>query len=100
VKSKEQPQGERLGRLKNGNPPFDLTKLPRCTAKAKSTGQQCKQPAMKNGKCYWHGGKSPGPPRGNENALKHGHYTEQAIRNRKLVRTMINTAKETIDNIP
>jgi len=34
---------------------------------------------MKNGRCRLHGGKSPGPPKGNQNALKHGYYTRDAI---------------------
>jgi hypothetical protein len=33
--------------------------LPKCGATAKSTGEPCKQVAMKNGRCAWHGGKSP-----------------------------------------
>lgn len=33
--------------------------MPRCTAIAKSTGEQCKRPAMANGKCHFHGGATP-----------------------------------------
>ena len=36
-------------------------------------------PAMPNGRCRMHGGKSPGAPRGNGNARKHGLYTAEAI---------------------
>jgi hypothetical protein len=32
-----------------------------CGAKAKRTGKKCSQPAMKNGRCRLHGGKSTGP---------------------------------------
>lgn len=32
---------------------------PRCSAIAKSTSVQCTQPAMQNGKCRFHGGKTP-----------------------------------------
>jgi len=32
-----------------------------CGAKAKRTGKACHQPAMKNGRCRLHGGKSTGP---------------------------------------
>lgn len=32
---------------------------PRCTATAKHTGAQCRQAAMENGKCYFHGGRTP-----------------------------------------
>lgn len=33
--------------------------LPRCNAKAKTTGDCCRQIAMANGKCYVHGGRTP-----------------------------------------
>lgn len=34
-------------------------KLKKCSATAKSTGERCGQLAMKNGKCRYHGGKTP-----------------------------------------
>jgi ATP-dependent Lon protease len=34
---------------------------------------------MPNGRCRLHGGMSPGAPKGNKNALKHGRYTAEAI---------------------
>lgn len=33
--------------------------LPRCGAKRKRDGCQCEAPALKNGRCYWHGGRTP-----------------------------------------
>jgi hypothetical protein len=99
MKSKDQPHGQRLGLLKNGNPPCDLQTLPRCTAKAKSTQQQCRQPAMKNGKCYWHGGESTGPPKNNINALKHGDYTREALAERKLIRQLLKESAELIEQV-
>ena len=33
--------------------------LPRCGAKARTTGEPCKQIAMKNGRCAYHGGHTP-----------------------------------------
>jgi hypothetical protein len=47
----------------------------RCGAKTRS-GTPCRSPAV-SGKyrCRMHGGNSPGAPRGNRNALKHGRYT-------------------------
>jgi uncharacterized protein YjcR len=95
-----QPQLPRLGQLLNGGIPCDITKLPRCQATAKKTGKRCRLVAMKGKKvCYLHGGRSPGAPQGNKNALKHGHYAEKSIRERKQIRDIINRAKETIDNI-
>jgi uncharacterized protein YjcR len=32
-----------------------------------------------NGRCRLHGGKSPGAPKGNTNAFKHGRYSAEAI---------------------
>ena len=54
----------------------------RCGARTRS-GSRCRSPAMRNGRCRLHGGLSPGPPRGNSNALKHGRYTAEAIANRR-----------------
>ena len=31
----------------------------KCGAHSKSTGEPCKKPPMRNGKCYLHGGKTP-----------------------------------------
>jgi hypothetical protein len=38
----------------------------------------CQAPAMPNGRCRMHGGSSPGAPKGNKNALKHGRYSAEA----------------------
>ena len=71
------------GWLKHGNPPGDLSKVPRCGAKTRR-GSPCQEPAMKNGRCRLHGGKSTGArtPEGLrrivEANLKHGRYTKEA----------------------
>jgi len=45
-----------------------------------------------------HGGaKGSGAPRGNQNALKHGHYTKQAIEEREKLRQLIREAKRLFD---
>lgn len=47
-----------------------------------------------------HGGAAgSGAPVGNRNALKHGHYTKQAIRERKALRRLIRDAKALIEEI-
>lgn len=33
--------------------------LPKCRAMSKTTGQQCRQFPMRNGLCYYHGGRTP-----------------------------------------
>jgi hypothetical protein len=52
-----------------------------------------------NGRCRMHGGTSPGAPKGNKNALKHGRYKSESTANRReiatLLRTMRALAKET-----
>src|SRR5215470_18491678 len=49
-----------LGRLRHGNPPGDFRAAPRCGARTRAGGC-CRQPAMANGRCRLHGGKSTGP---------------------------------------
>lgn len=98
-KGEEQPHGPRLGWLQNGNTPCNLLQLPQCTAIAKSTGQKCRQPAMSNGKCYWHGGKSTGAPRGNQHAYKHGQYTEESISFRRRLNEILKTSRDTLDQL-
>jgi hypothetical protein len=46
-------------------------------------------PAMKNGRCRMHGGTSPGAPKGNKRALKHGRYTAEAIARRYEIRELL-----------
>ncbi|TWI52971.1 hypothetical protein IQ22_02806 [Pseudomonas duriflava] len=46
-----------------------------CGAKTRS-GQPCKAHAMPNGRCRKHGGASTGAPKGNQNARKHGIYSD------------------------
>ncbi len=74
----------RRGRLKNGNRSGDYLAAPRCGAKTR-TGCACRQPAMANGRCRLHGGKSTGArtPEGRRRArtarLLHGRRTAAVI---------------------
>jgi hypothetical protein len=80
---------------KNENQPHAKGKVPaflnaaRCGARSRRTGNPCKAPAMKNGRCRMHGGKSSGAPKGNRNALKQGLYTAEMITCRRLVKKLI-----------
>jgi hypothetical protein len=69
----------------------------RCEARTRN-GSPCQSPAMPNGRCRMHGGTSPGAPKGNKNALKHGRYTAEAVARRReiaaLLRRMRTTARE------
>jgi len=51
----------RTGPLRSGNPRGNPNLAPRCGAKARTTGCPCHAPAMPNGRCRMHGGKSTGP---------------------------------------
>lgn len=69
--------------LRNGNPIGDPSIAPRCGAKTRR-GTPCRGPAVRGRRrCRMHGGNSPGAPRGNQYALKHGRRTAAAIAARK-----------------
>lgn len=40
-----------------------------------------------------HGGLSPGAPKGNKNALKHGRYTAEAVASRREVAALIRAMR-------
>ena len=74
-------------------PPWDkgliqANKAPRCGAKTRQK-TSCLMPAMKNGRCRLHGGKSTGPKtregleRSKKANWKHGRRSAEAIRQRK-----------------
>lgn len=69
----------------------------RCGARTRS-GDGCKAAAMPNGRCRMHGGGSPGAPRGNRNAWKHGRYSAEAIAERKLIRQLLSNARKIVEN--
>jgi hypothetical protein len=69
-----------------------ITQSPGCGARTRS-GNSCQAPAMPNGRCRMHGGKSPGAPRGNQNALKHGRYSAQSIMRRRQIAALLRSMK-------
>ena len=73
---------------------------PRCGAKTRS-GMPCRSPAVAGKRrCRMHGGAAgSGAPRGNTNALKHGHYTKEAITERRRLRHLIRTTQSLISDI-
>src|SRR5712664_1581054 len=78
---------------------LQMHRSPRCGARTRSESP-CQSPAMPNGRCRMHGGLSPGAPKGNKNALKHGLYAAEAIANRRelanLLRNMNAMVKSSI----
>ena len=65
---------------------------PRCGARTRSV-RPCLSPAMPNGRCRMHGGLSTGAPRGNQNALKHGFYSAEAISRRRSMAILIRSVR-------
>jgi hypothetical protein len=41
-----------------------------------------------------HGGPSPGAPKGNQNALKQGRFTSEAIAERRVLAALLHDMKE------
>jgi hypothetical protein len=48
---------------------------------------------MPNGRCRMHGGPSPGAPKGNRNAFKHGRYSGEAIARRRAISLLVCNAR-------
>ena len=71
---------------------------PRCGARTRS-GRPCRAPAMPNGRCRMHGGKSPGAPIGNTNARKHGRYSAQAIAERRKLSALIRSMRGLVEEV-
>jgi hypothetical protein len=69
-----------------------MRRSPRCGARTRN-GSPCQSPAMPNGRCRMHGGPSPGAPKGNRNAFKHGRYTAEAIASRREVAALIRAMR-------
>jgi uncharacterized protein YjcR len=44
-----------------------------------------------------HGGASPGAPRGNQNAFRHGLYSAENIELRRTIRALLKEAKELVE---
>jgi uncharacterized protein YjcR len=70
-----------------------LHRSPRCEAKTRS-GKLCRSPAMANGRCRMHGGPSPGAPKGNQNAFRHGRYSALCVQERRRVAALIREMQE------
>jgi hypothetical protein len=104
AKNEIEPHERRRGWLKNGNPPGDFTKAPRCGVKNRR-GLPCQAPAMRNGRCRLHGGKSTGPltqegiERIRQARTKHGRYAAEAMAHRKMVNMMLREAREHLQDM-
>ena len=78
---------------------LDMPQASRCRAKSKRSGLQCRAPAVRGHSiCRMHG-SGGGAPKGNRNALKHGLYTAEAIKTRRIVRELTTQARELVDTV-
>ncbi|WP_370136433.1 MULTISPECIES: HGGxSTG domain-containing protein [unclassified Bradyrhizobium] len=68
---------------------LDMQNAPRCGARSKRNGKPCQSPAMPNGRCRMHGGLSPGAPKGNQNAFKHGRYSARYIAEKREIAALL-----------
>ena len=48
---------------------------------------------MRNGRCRVHRGKSPGAPKGNRHAFRHGGYAAEALASRREVAALIRAMR-------
>jgi hypothetical protein len=71
---------------------LDMHRAKRCGARTRS-GKPCQSPAMLNGRCRMHGGPSPGAPKGNQHAYKHGRYSAKAIAQRREISALIRAGR-------
>jgi len=91
------PPGEKYPNL-TGNP----NAAPRCGARTRQ-GELCRQPAMPNGRCRLHGGKSTGPrtPEGLERLraarTTHGAYDAESMKVRALIRALKSRTKKLLE---
>jgi hypothetical protein len=92
------------GQLNNGNACGDPHRAPRCGAKTRR-GSACQAPAMPNGRCRLHGGKSTGPrtaeglERCRQANWKHGSYSKEALAEKHRVRELLRTSAQFLDEI-
>ena len=107
-----EPHALRTGYLLNGVKRGDPRNAPRCGAKTRKA-TQCQGPAMENGRCRMHGGKSTGPrtPEGLSKSRRarwlHGKRSAEAIARRKRFAALIaramgqnRKARETFKSTP
>ena len=86
--------GGGVKRFRRNNPMYlDMRQAKRCAARTRA-GKPCQSPAMPNGRCRMHGGLSPGAPKGNQNAYKHGRYSAAAVKERRRIAELVREMRE------
>jgi len=54
---------------------------------------------MTNGRCRMHGGTSPGAPKGNRHAFKHGRNTAKAVAERRKLAALLRVMKGLVEQV-
>ena len=104
MKTEDEPHAKRTILLKNGNRQGNPMNAPRCGAKTRK-GTSCMAPAMKNGRCRMHGGKSTGPrtkeglERSKKANYKQGFYSAEMIEELRYIRQLIQASQKVIDQM-
>ena len=80
--------------------PSQLRAAVRCGAKTRN-GAECRSPAVSGkARCRMHGGaRGSGAPRGNQNALKHGGYTRDAVDKRREVNALLRSVRSLVEDV-
>ncbi|MET0988021.1 MAG: HGGxSTG domain-containing protein [Steroidobacteraceae bacterium] len=73
--------------MANNGYPLHCHLSPRCGAHSRRTGQPCRAPAMKNGRCRMHGGKAGRKP-------MHGRYSKARIEANRRCRLLLRLLRE------
>ena len=80
--------------------PPALLDAPRCHATSKRTGQPCQSPAVTGWRVCRHHGAGGGAPKGERNGnYKNGHYTREAVAERRMLSALLKLTRETISSI-
>ena len=104
MKSVDEPRAKRRGWLKNNNPTGNPNSATRCGAKCRK-GTACRAPAMANGRCRMHGGKSTGPrtkeglARSKKANWKHGYYSAESVALRRYTNWLLRESRAMIEEI-
>lgn len=71
---------------------------PRCTAHSKRTGEPCRAPAVNGWRvCRMHGARGGAPKGAAHGQFRHGNFTCEAIKGRRMVSSLLASAREGID---
>lgn len=104
LKTEVKPHAKHKCSRKTNDLPWAFMKALKCGAKTRK-GIPCMAPAMKNGRCRLHGGKSTGPKtsegieRIKQAHFKHGQFAKDTIAARKEFNAILRKYRQTLKGI-